>query len=184
MRIMLATLTLPPSFLPDPVIPTSQATAVQRIPVRAARPRLERSEIVTWSGPLHRAASRLLRLHAGWDGLGSVAIPHHVVQLASKLVADALAGIDIAEAPYLVPGGDGSVQIEWHEKHGELELDIASDGSLHIVGRNHLTGADFEGEDEKALALFFRWAAWMAAIGGDEVDESIPQPAEIFQFAA
>ena len=57
----------------------------------------------------------------------------------------------------LVPGGDGSLQIEWHEKDGELEYDLSVEGSRSIWIRDHRTGEQIEGDDDRADALFSRW---------------------------
>jgi hypothetical protein len=83
-------------------------------------------------------------------------------------VTEALAPLKRATAPYLVPGGDGSVQVEWHEKNGEIELDIAADGTLEIWVLDRLSRTEIEGQHEEALALFSRWAPRVAAIGDNE----------------
>lgn len=116
-----------------------------------------------WELVLSSRAQRLASLGRGWDGPGSIPINKSVLRRAAALAADALSGVRDASAPCLVPGGDGSLQIEWHEIHGELELDIAADGKLSLWGKNHLTSGEFEGEDDEALALFYRWAPWIAS---------------------
>jgi hypothetical protein len=125
-----------------------------------------------WSCVLREAASRVRELRPGWDGPGSKAIARSAIFLAETIVRNAIEGRPAAVAPYLVPSGDGSVQIEWHERNGELELLVDENGSLYIWGRSHFYGQEFEGEGEKALALFARWAPQFAAGYHDEVDVS------------
>ncbi len=137
-----------------------------------------------WTYHLKASAGRIMSLQAGWDGPGSVPVAPSALFTATQNTRQALHGLQQAVAPYLVPGGDGSVQVEWHEKHGELELDIDVNGGLSIWGREHSTGAEFEGINEKALDLFFRWAPWMASISSDVVDAPHPQTGPQFRIAA
>jgi hypothetical protein len=116
-----------------------------------------------WRRQFNENAERLRMLPVGWDGPGSVPVRPEILYTASRIMSRALEGLANAKAPFLVPGGDGSVQIEWHEKRGEVELDIARDGSMTVWGRDHLSGAEFEGENEAALDFFFRWAPRLAA---------------------
>jgi hypothetical protein len=108
-------------------------------------------------------ANSVALLRAGWDGPGSLPISAEVLSRAMFYVRTALKDISEASSPRFVPGGDGSIQIEWHTSRGELELDIDLDGNLSIWVRDHLSGAEFDGEDRDALALFYRWAPRVAA---------------------
>src|SRR5690348_10628630 len=70
--------------------------------------------ISNWKTRLAANAHNLSILPAGWDGPGSVSISATVLSRAVFYVESALQGAsraDVAE-PRLVPGGDGSVQIE------------------------------------------------------------------------
>jgi hypothetical protein len=96
-------------------------------------------------------------------------------------VRSALDGIDDVDPPQLVPGGDGSVQIEWHARHAELEFDIDDGGGMSIWVRDHRSGAEFDGENEKALALFYRWAPWVASRLRDV--HHVPAQAEVAGFS-
>ncbi len=138
-------------------------------------PQLTRPAV--WDAILTETAADLRNLKAGWDGLGSRPVSTRALFRAETLAREVLEGHPLATAPYLVPGGDGSVQIEWHERNGEIELSIGPEGGLYVWGRNHLSGQQFEGEGEKALALFARWAPWLAASSNDEVDVAIPEAA-------
>ncbi len=145
-------------------------------------PRVEKE--VFWLDMLSASARRLSALNPGWDGPGSVPISRTALFTATSLTLSALKGLDRAVAPYLVPGGDGSVQIEWHEKHGELELDVSPSGDLWIWGRDHITGAEYEGENDVALALFLRTAPRLAAIQVNVAHERIQEASTFLTFAA
>ncbi len=175
---------LPPT-LPSPPIETRFAGTSKSIapplPTRTSAPVL--STAVTsadvsmlfpvsieprWVDVLASRTQRILRLSRGWDGPGSEPVQPRLLDEAIRILRDALVGVRNAAAPYLIPGGDGSIQIEWHEKSGELELDLAADGSHSIWIRDYRSGEEIEGENDRALALFSRWAARVASISDDE----------------
>jgi hypothetical protein len=154
-----------------------------RTPVRAASSAVESTP--GWKLQLSANSRGLADLRAGWDGPGSLPIPASALARAIFYIESALAcrPDDIAP-PRLVPGGDGSIQVEWHTKRGELEFDIDGTGRMSIWIRNHLSGAEFDGGDEKALALFYRWAPWVAS-RGDHAPHVSPAPQmATFGFAA
>lgn len=125
------------------------------VPVRAGPP---------WAHVLALRAQSIGKLARGWDGPGSVAIDRGLLIEAIWIVRNALTDAPNAVAPFLVPGGDGSLQVEWHEKNGELEFDLAVDGSRFIWIRDHRSGEEIEGDDDRADALFSRWAPRLASV--------------------
>jgi hypothetical protein len=132
-----------------PVRPNKFETSVSREP--------------EWIARLTNNARRVAALKAGWDGQGSISVSRKALFLGTSHTRFALENLDDVSAPHLVPGGDGSIQIEWHARHGELELDIDARGGMSIWIRDHRSGAEFDGENEAALALFYRWAPWVAS---------------------
>ncbi|MBV8140883.1 MAG: hypothetical protein JOZ60_02430 [Verrucomicrobia bacterium] len=137
-----------------------------------------------WATLLSESVHRLAALKAGWDGVGSIPVRRALLDEATRIVRQALVGLRNAAPPYLVPGGDGSVQIEWHQKNQELELDLAADGSRWIWIRDHLSGQEIEGEDDRAVALLSRWAPRIAAIPDDESDVPPTSNTAIFGITA
>lgn len=138
-----------------------------------------------WRAQLRANSQGLAALRAGWDGPGSIPVSTATLARAVFYVETALQDCanDMAP-PRLVPGGDGSVQIEWHTKRGELELDIDDQGRASIWIRNHLSHAEFDGEDEKALALFYRWAPWVATPVRHAIDAQAAPQMAFLSFAA
>lgn len=137
-----------------------------------------------WIGHLNNSARNMSALKAGWDGPGSLPVSRKALFWATSNIRSALEGIDDAEAPHLVPGGDGSLQIEWHEKHAELEFDVGPLGQMYIWIRDHRNGAEFDAENEAALALFYRWAPWIASKQLDDLDDATQTKAHVFTIAA
>jgi hypothetical protein len=136
------------------------------------------AEAATWLHSFVANSKRLAALPKGWDGPGSIPTPEGILYRAERITRDALIGLPDAASPYLVPAGNGGVQIEWHGTAGEIELTIVPGGGLHFWGRDHLTGTEREGQDEEARALFFRWAPWIATARDDGVDDTL-SPGEI-----
>jgi hypothetical protein len=137
-----------------------------------------------WVATFNANHRRVASLRPGWDGPGSIRISPRALYTASRITRRALGLIGEAVAPYIVPGGDGSVQLEWHERHGELELDIDCNGHVSIWGRDHRTCAEFEADGEEAIALFYRWAPWTAAGSTNVSDVPVAPAPRSFQFAA
>jgi len=144
----------------------------------------ENPEPSDWKPQFLANVRGLSELHAGWDGPGSVPVPETLLVLAAFYVESALSSFPAMMAPRLVPGGDGSVQIEWHTKRGELEFDIDDHSIAYIWVRDHLNGVEFEGEGEDAVALFYRWAPWVAARHHDVVDVTDQEQMATFAIAA
>jgi hypothetical protein len=137
-----------------------------------------------WISQLASNAQGLSKLPAGWDGRGSIPISDKMLYRATTYVRSALEGLSDVTAPRLVPGGDGSVQIEWHAKHGELEFDIGPANEMTIWIRDRRNGAEFEGENQAALTLFYRWAPWIASRLRDDFDARSKAEAPLFSVAA
>lgn len=186
--------TAPPSIILEAfglgdVWPITPDAKVQRSPMATAHspsPTLESSILLgqhhpdfrfSWRSVVGESAFRLRELRAGWDGPCSKPISRKVIYNAECLINEALRGSDLAVAPYLVPSGDGGIQIEWHERNGELELSISPYGEIYFWSRSHASGQEFEAEGERALAFFSRWAPWLAASGNDALDVRVSQSA-------
>jgi hypothetical protein len=138
--------------------------------------------IPDWKSLLEANARSLSALREGWDGPSSIPVSERLLARAIFYVQSSLEGVPSdAAAPRLVPGGDGSVQVEWHARNGELEFDIDDQGNLSIWGRDHLSGVEFSGENEKALALFYRWAPRVASRLRDV--SHVPPETQMVQFA-
>lgn len=137
-----------------------------------------------WMTHLENNAKDLALLRPGWDGSGSIPISKKMLYRASSYVRTALDGLLEASPPRLVPGGDGSIQIEWHAWHGELEFDIGPSDEMTIWIRDRRNGAEFDGENQAALALFYRWAPWIASRQRNGSDAIVQDQIPFLSFAA
>ena len=62
------------------------------------------------------------KLKKGWDGFKASPVPIEKANVAMHLI-DRLVNINVPK-PSIVPTYDGSIQIEWHMKNYELEIEI------------------------------------------------------------
>lgn len=181
-------------ILASPVAP-SQATLIDAYPLGVSAPAfnsqaapqqeaLQKTEEPAWLSHLTKNAQALSDLRAGWDGRGSIPISRKVLYRATRFVELALKGFSDLTPPRLVPGGDGTVQIEWHAKHGELEFDIGPPEEMTIWIRDRRNGAEFEGENQAALALFYRWAPWIASQQHHVPNDATQAQMPLFSIAA
>lgn len=115
-----------------------------------------------WAIELEQAAKRVRDLRPGWDGPGSSVVAESVIQRAVALARVAMTGMSNPSVPYLMPAGDGSLQIEWDSVHAKLEFCLEPDGSLDFWSRDLRTGAELAGEGAEAMALFLHWGPWAA----------------------
>ena len=129
-------------------------------------------------------AKRIMALQPGWAGARSVAVGEDVLGFAQSLVTLTLRDRVDAVAPQLIPGGDGSLQLEWHRKSGEIEFLIEPDGNLSIWGRDHRNGQEFEGCGAMAVDLFLRWAPRISSQQSDELDVSTSAKRAVLNIAA
>jgi hypothetical protein len=137
-----------------------------------------------WMVHLENNVIDLALLSSGWDGPGSIPVSSSMLYRAARYVRTALDSVAGATSPRLVPGGDGSIQIEWHAKHGELEFDIGPGDEMTIWIRDRRNGAEFDGENQAALALFYRWAPWISAPLRDGSDAVVQNQMPFFSIAA
>lgn len=138
-----------------------------------------------WNVQLSRNIERLRKLSRGWDGPRSLPIDTSLLNRVSALIRGSLAPLGTnACAPFVVPLPSGGVQVEWHTIRGELEFELAANGTAAIWVRDHGTDHEFETEGAKALNQFMLWAPWLAAAQPDGSDVAATQETSIFAAAA
>lgn len=78
-----------------------------------------------WAVGLQDRLDELTSLPIGWDGYGGRPVSFQCAFFVANMLetlCNACTG-DVP-APSLVPGGDGSVQVEWHRNMFDVELDV------------------------------------------------------------
>lgn len=84
----------------------------------------------SWMPSVLGRLKRLLSLPGGWDSYGAPPIDRDAVVHVVEVLNRAL-GPD-APAPQVVPTPFGGIQLEWHRRGVDLEIEIRPDGSYSL----------------------------------------------------
>jgi len=106
-----------------------------------------------WKRALESRFDELRNLELNWDGYGGEPLDPKVEQTCKQILSE----IHLSEvsAPDLMPGSDGSVQIEWHENKCDLEIHILKSQQIFVYFNDHLKeGSDELLFDERFSTLF------------------------------
>ena len=96
----------------------------------------------SWQQALSPRLEELVRLPNGWDGYRGRPISFACARFTAQLLVH-LCREDLAP-PALIPGSDGSVQIEWHENGYNVELDVRAPNNVLAKRYNLLSDEDEE----------------------------------------
>ena len=112
-----------------------------------------------WQRALAPRFEELVRLPLGWDGYRgrpiSLACASFTAQILVRLCRSELA------PPALVPGSDGSIQIEWHENGYDVELDVQAPN--HVIAKRYDLVSD-EDEEIQLSNDFTDIVGWIDAL--------------------
>jgi hypothetical protein len=97
-----------------------------------------------WVLPVVNAIGRLLSLPPNWDSYGAPPVDPKHVDAALKLLADVMR--DDTPPPAVVPTSRGGVQIEWHTKGVDLEVELVTPTRLQGICEDHRTGVAWESD--------------------------------------
>ena len=109
---------------------------------------------------LESRLGELTRLPAGWDGYQGKPVSFGNAEFAANLIESIC--FDNIPAPQLVPGSDGTLQLEWHMNGYDIEIDVLA--PFEIVATRHDRVAGEEDEIE-VQSDFTELAEWVKALG-------------------
>ncbi len=98
-----------------------------------------------WIEALEKRFNDLTALPVGWDGYTGRPVSFTIARFAANLLERLY--VPNVPPPSLVPGADGSLQIEWHRNDYDVELDIV--GPQKVVAYRH----DCQKETDEELEL-------------------------------
>ena len=103
-----------------------------------------------WLRPALGALAELLWLPADWDSYGALPVdPAHVHTMLEVL---ALVMRDDTPVPSVCPTNRGGVQVEWHERGIDLEIETLSAYTLGVSFEDSLTGTEWDREVDADLS--------------------------------
>ena len=104
--------------------------------------------------------SSLAGLPAGWDGYQGKPVSSGCAGFAANLIESICD--DSIPAPQLVPGSDGTLQLEWHLNGYDIEIDVLAPFQVTATRHDHVTG---EEDEIEVQSDFSKLAEWMKALG-------------------
>ena len=115
-----------------------------------------------WMRNLSSRFNEVVSLPRGWDGYTGVPVSFTTAQFAAQMI-ERLCVSDVP-TPSVIPGTDGSVQVEWHTGGYDVELDVL--GPLEVEGYrlNQATGEVDELEIESDFSQIAQWISDIALV--------------------
>jgi hypothetical protein len=129
---------------------------ISSLPTRGARVRVA-SQSSRWTTQLEKRFDELTALPRGWDGYAGRPVSFWCAHFAANLMERLF--VDGVPAPQLVPGGDGTLQLEWHRNQFDVEIDVLAPCDVLAVRRNHVTGQVEELELQTDFTALSEWIA-------------------------
>ena len=97
-----------------------------------------------WLRSVSHQIRNLAKLKQGWDHHGGRPIGRDTLFFTWQFLNDTLESN--TPTPRIVPLSYGGVQVEWHEKGIDLEVEIEAPFRVHVWFRDHQTGLELEEE--------------------------------------
>ena len=88
-----------------------------------------------WVQELEPRFSDLTSLQMGWDGYNGKPVSFPCASFAAALLERIC--VDSVSAPALVPGTDGTLQIEWHKNNLDIEIDVLGPNNVVAFRFDH-----------------------------------------------
>ncbi len=116
---------------------------------RSVFPFLEGQLVVEYEGPLPdwfqdaiASLNELAGLPANWDSYGAGRIRHSSIIATVELLLCIMR--DDTPVPCLVPTNRRAVQLEWHTRGIDLEVEVRGPGRLHVAFEDARDGSEWE----------------------------------------
>lgn len=109
----------------------------------------------SWVEKVSHRLNQLASLPRGWDGYFAPPIPFTNAAFAAALI-DRITSPDV-EAPQLVPGSDGRLQIEWHSGGYDIELEVLAPYKVIAMRENIDTGDVQEISLDRDFTVLIQW---------------------------
>ncbi|MER9758497.1 hypothetical protein [Mesorhizobium sp. M0138] len=95
-----------------------------------------------WSEQVMAKLNELVALPTGWDGYSGSGVTFEIAHFSANLLQSIF--VPDAPIPSLVPGSDGSMQIEWHAHGFDIELDVIAVNQVMCLRRDVASGVELE----------------------------------------
>ncbi len=130
-------------------------TPFPQAPVR----RVVNSSVHTWRPKILERLAVLMQLPENWNGYGAQPVSAHHAEFALSMIATACP--PDANAPQIVPGENGDLQVEWHSLEYDIELHVRA--PLVVSAVRHTQHGCEEIELTNDFNIVYEWLAQMEA---------------------
>lgn len=144
-------------------------TSVSAFTRPAQRVRLNGYPCSSWNQALASRFDSLTKLAAGWDGYAGQPVSFGCAQFAAQLL-ERLCD-DAVPPPSLVPGSDGTLQLEWHRNGYDIEVDILA--PYKVVASRFDCLTQQVGEELELETDFAELASWIIDMKSDRAPEQL-----------
>ncbi len=97
-----------------------------------------------WINEFITSIEKLINLPANWDSYGANRTSIPIIKYAFSLLSAILD--NNSPIPSIVPTNTGGIQLEWHTKKGDLEIQILRPGEFSVYFENMFEGITWEEE--------------------------------------
>ena len=115
-----------------------------------------------WVTELRDRFDELTSLPRGWDGYAGRPVSFTCAQFDANLIERLY--VEGVPAPQLVPGSDGTVQIEWHRNQFDVEIDVLGTYEVVAIRRNLRTDVVEELELQTDFTALGDWIAELEGV--------------------
>jgi len=102
-----------------------------------------------WLMQTLKSLAKLLNLPPNWDSYGALPIDSGCAEFALSILIQIMG--DPTPPPSIVPTVSGGVQLEWHMKGIDLEIEVSSPTQGQYYVFDHCTGSEQEGSVPEGL---------------------------------
>lgn len=138
------------------------------LPQTSGRAALHRHSTAEWSTALGERFNAVTSLPRGWDGYTGRPVSFTCARFAAQLLERLYDGE--VPPPSLVPGSDGTLQIEWHINQYDIEIDVLA--PFNAFARRYDCLAE-RGEEIEVEADISALATWITDLKLARVEQRI-----------
>lgn len=108
-----------------------------------------------WNAALGDRFNQICSLRPGWDGYRGAPVSFACAHFAATIL-EHLYTVGLP-APSLVPGSDGTMQIEWHRNQYDIELDVLAPNKVIAYRYDHLSNEEDDIEVSNDFTVVSEW---------------------------
>lgn len=104
-----------------------------------------------WLSPIASRLVTVINLPEGWDSYGAQQVDVSMLPATINLLANIMRETTLM--PAIVPTQRGGIQLEWHARGIDLEVEVLSQGHFAVLYENEKEGVEWEREFSSDLTL-------------------------------